>query len=126
METPKGRRVGALRGATTVERDEPAAIAEATTELVRALLERNGAAVGDLISVIFTSTADLTSDFPASAARAAGLADVPLLCSQEIPVPGSLPRCIRVLAHLYSDRAPGRLQHVYLHGARGLRSDRDV
>jgi chorismate mutase len=86
------------------------------------LLERNALAVEDVVSVIFTATADLTADFPAVAARGAGLSSTPLLCSQEIPVAGAIERCVRALVHCYlaADRAP---HHVYLHGARQLRLD---
>ncbi len=115
--------VRALRGAVTVERDDPAEIVAATSELLTEMLNRNDAATGDLISVVFTSTPDLTSEFPATAARSLGIAEVPLLCAQEIPVPGALPRCVRVLMHLYTDRDYASLRHVYLRGARALRTD---
>jgi len=117
------QRVRALRGAITVAADEPGAIVAATQELLREMLDRNAVETGDLISVLFTSTADLVSEFPATAARSLGISDVPLLCAQEIPVPGSLPRCIRVLMHLYSSRGYASLRHVYLRDARALRAD---
>lgn len=117
------QRVRALRGATTVAADDKELIAEATAELLREMLERNGANGDDLISIVFTSTADLVSEFPAAAARRIGLADVPLLCAQEIAVPGSVPRCIRVLMHLYTSQDYASLRHVYLRDARALRSD---
>ena len=117
------QRVRALRGAITVDADEPAAIVAATVELLKEMLERNDAAAGDLISLVFTTTPDLVSEFPAAAARAIGISEVPLLCAQEIPVPGALPRCIRVLIHLYTERDYASLRHVYLRGARGLRTD---
>ena len=117
------QRVRALRGATTVESDDPELITAATVELLGEMLERNGADAGDLISVVFTSTEDLVSEFPAAGARHMGLADVPLLCAQEIAVPGSVPRCIRVLMHLYTERDYASLRHVYLRDARALRSD---
>lgn len=117
------QRVRALRGAITVEADEPALITGATSELLAAMLERNGATTDDLISLVFTSTPDLTSEFPAAAARGMGISEVPLLCAQEIAVPGSMPRCIRVLIHLYTDRDYASLRHVYLRGARALRTD---
>ncbi len=113
----------ALRGATSCERDTPEAICDATVELLSELLARNDAEPQDLVSLIFTSTPDLVSDFPASAARKLGLRDVPLLCAAEIDVTGSLPRCIRILAHLYSRAARESLRHVYLHRAVGLRED---
>jgi chorismate mutase len=115
--------VRALRGATTVEADTPAHIEERTVELLRAMFERNGVHHDDLISIWFTVTTDLVSAFPASAARTIGLGDVPLLCATEIPVVGSMPRCIRVLAHLTTDLARDELRHVYLHAAAGLRDD---
>lgn len=117
------QRVRALRGAITVEADEPAAIVEATGELLRAMLERNDAAPGDLISLVFTATTDLVSEFPAAAARTIGISEVPLLCAQEIPVPDAVPRCIRVLMHLYTERDYASLRHVYLRGAKSLRTD---
>lgn len=113
----------ALRGATTCEVDTPQAIHEATAELLSELLERNGADAGDLVSLIFTSTPDLISGFPAGAARELGLSDVPLLCAAEIAVAGSLPKCIRILAHLSSATAREDLHHVYLRGATILRTD---
>jgi len=115
-------RLRALRGATTVDADTSEAIRERTAELVTTLLERNALAVGDVVSVIFTATADLSADFPAVAARSVGLSGTPLLCSQEIPVVGAIERCVRVLVHCYlpAERAA---HHVYLRGARQLRLD---
>ncbi|MEZ5203947.1 MAG: chorismate mutase [Acidimicrobiales bacterium] len=110
-------------GATTCETDDPVSIGERTVELLEAMFERNGVAHDDLISIWFTTTDDLTSAFPASGARTIGLGDVPLLCAREIPVPGSMARCIRVLAHLHTERARSELHHVYLHDARSLRDD---
>jgi len=115
--------VRALRGATTVSADDPDLIIEATAELLREMLDRNGAEVSDLISVVFTSTPDLVSEFPAAAARRMGMQAVPLLCAQEIAVPQVVSRCIRVLLHLYSERDYASLRHVYLRDARGLRAD---
>jgi chorismate mutase len=106
-----------------VAHDAPREIVEATEELLIEMLESNGATRADLVSLIFTATPDLTSEFPAAAARAMGLSEIPLLCAAEIAVPGSLPHCIRVLIHLYTDRDYASLRHVYLRGARGLRSD---
>jgi chorismate mutase len=116
-------RVRALRGAVTVDRNDPEAILSAASELLVAILERNEVDRDDLISIIFTSTPDLTAEFPAAAARSIGISDVPLLCAGEIDVPGALPRCIRVLVHLYSDRDYANLHHVYLGDARRLRAD---
>lgn len=119
------QRVRALRGAITVARDDPAEVRDATVELLSEMVTRNDVAAEDVISILFTATSDLTSEFPAVAARSLGLSDVPRLCAAEIAVPGALPRCIRVLLHLYTDRAPGELRHVYLRDARVLRTDLD-
>lgn len=113
----------ALRGATTVTANEAAAIVAGTGELLTEMLDRNGAGVDDLVSVIFTTTPDLDAEFPAAAARALGIAHVPLLCAQEIAVPDDIDRCVRVLMHLYSDRDYASLRHVYLGEARQLRTD---
>ncbi len=115
-------RLQAIRGATTVPADTSDAIGERTAELVTTILDRNGLTAGDVVSVVFTATPDLTADFPAVAARGAGLAHTPLLCCQEIPVQGAIERCVRVLLHCYLD--DGRsARHVYLHDARQLRLD---
>jgi chorismate mutase len=87
------------------------------------MLDRNGAEVDDLVSVIFTTTPDLDAEFPAAAARALGIAHVPLLCAQEIAVPDDIDRCVRVLMHLYSGRDYASLRHVYLGEAKQLRTD---
>ena len=113
-------RLMALRGATTVERNDSTAILEATEELVQTLLERNTLSASDLVSAIFTCTNDLDAEFPAVAARNMGLSKVPLLCAREIDVPGALPRVIRVMVHCYSVSEP---QHVYLREAASLRTD---
>ena len=118
-----GKQLRAVRGATTVGTNDAGAIVDATVELLEQMLERNGAASEDLVSLVFTATTDLTAEFPAVAARKLGLAEVPLLCAQEIDVPGALPRCIRVLMHLYSERDYGSLRHVYLGEAQSLRTD---
>jgi len=115
--------VRALRGATTTDADTPVQITERTTELLGEMLAQNGVDHDDLISILFTTTPDLTSMFPATAARTVGLGAVPLLCAAEIDVPGSTPMCIRVLMHLVTERPRAELHHVYLHGARGLRDD---
>ncbi len=115
--------VRALRGATTADTDTSEQIADRMQELLRELFERNEVAHDDLISIVFTATGDLVSVFPAAAARAMGLGDVPLLCARELDIVGSTPRCLRVLVHLTTDKARGDLHHVYLHGARTLRDD---
>src|SRR6202046_847048 len=115
-------RLYALRGANSVTANEADQILSATDELVRELMERNQLKAEAMVSCIFTLTEDLDAEFPAVAARALGLNTVPLLCAREVPVPGSLPRVIRVLVHYYApeDHQPG---HVYLGEARALRRD---
>jgi len=115
--------VRALRGATTVESDTVEQITERSQELMLRIMERNGLTEDDLISVIFTATADVTSIFPATAIRAIGFGAVPLLCAAEIAVPGAMPQCIRVLLHVQTDRSRDEMHHVYLHGAQVLRDD---
>src|SRR4051812_18936663 len=100
---PRSMRLIALRGATTVEANEADAILTATEELMQELLERNALTADDLVSCLFTVTEDLDAEFPAVAARRMGLSRVPLMCAREIPVPGSLPRVIRVMIHCYAD-----------------------
>jgi chorismate mutase len=113
----------ALRGAVTVDSNDGDAIVSATEELLQEIIARNDVDGDDLVSMIFTATPDLDAEFPALAARRLGLAHVPLLCSVELDVTGAMPRCVRVLMHLYSARAAGELQHVYLREARELRAD---
>ena len=113
--------VRALRGATTVEADTAEQVSERVQALVDAMLTRNGVTKEDLISIVVTATDDIRSMFPATALRAAGLGDVPLLCARELDVAGGTPLCIRVLVHLTTDKARTELHHVYLEGARGLR-----
>ena len=111
-----------LRGATTIVADDPAHIHDAVRELIDALVAANALDPDDILSAIFSATPDLRSLYPAAVARAAGWADVPMLCVAEMDVPGSLARCVRVILHvaLDGDRAP---RHVYLHEARALRPD---
>ena len=115
--------VRALRGATTFDVDEAEHVTARVVELVELMLERNGVHHDDVISVLFTSTGELTSVFPASAARTIGLGDVPLICARELDIAGATPQCIRVLMHIETDRARSELRHVYLEGAKGLRDD---
>ena len=122
-DTQLVERLVALRGATTVEDDTPAAVMSRTRELLSALLERNGIDHDQLVSIIFTSTKDLRSAFPALAARELGLGDVPLLCAGELDVVGGNPNTIRVLIHCYSTLPRASLRHVYLHAAKHLRDD---
>lgn len=115
-------RLFALRGATTVDANERALILAATDELLREILERNALDTKDVVSCVFTMTEDLDAEFPAVAAREIGFNAVPLLCTREIPVPGALPRVIRILMHFYAD-ATHEARHVYLREARVLRTD---
>jgi chorismate mutase len=113
----------AVRGAIQVEADERDQILAATTELLTEVLVRNALTPEDLISVVFTATPDLVSEFPAYAARQMGITDVPLLCASEISVPGAMPRVLRLLAHVDTERPRAELRHVYLRGAAQLRTD---
>jgi chorismate mutase len=115
--------VRALRGAIQIDANERDAIIEGTLELVAEVMERNALTTDDVISVLFTATPDLDSEFPALAARKFGFHDVPLLCATEIAVPGALPRVVRLMAHIETDQPRSALHHVYLRGARALRLD---
>jgi chorismate mutase len=115
--------VRAIRGAITVEEDTAEAIREQTQLMMSELVARNDLRTDDIISVVFATTPDLTSGFPATAARALGLGDTPLLGTQEVGVSGALERCVRVLVHAYSTRSKAEIHHVYLGGARALRTD---
>jgi chorismate mutase len=113
-----------IRGATTVADDTPELILEATRELLIELLAANDITDYDVIaSIFFTTTPDLKATFPAEAARAIGMTTVPLICNQEIPVPGRLPRCVRVMMQVNTQRSQTEMVHVYLHEARALRPD---
>ena len=113
----------AVRGATTVDEDTVEQVSDRVQALVRAILERNEIDHDDLVSILFTATEDVVSMFPATAARAAGLGDIPLLCARELGVRDGTPLCIRVMLHAYTSRDRSELHHVYLEGARGLRDD---
>ena len=115
-------RLFALRGANSVEANDASSILSATDALMRELMARNELEAEAMVSCIFTLTDDLDAEFPAVAARALGFDRVPLLCAREIPVPGSLPRVIRVLVHYYAEDGH-EPQHVYLGEARALRAD---
>lgn len=116
-------RVVGLRGAITCTEDTAAEVEGKTQRLVKEMLARNEVADDDLVSVILTTTADLSSAYPAAAVRALGFGDVPLLGAQEATVEGGLARCIRVLIHCYSPLSRSEVQHVYLEEARTLRAD---
>jgi len=115
--------VRGIRGATTVDRNDAVEIQEATQELLQMILDENSLCIEDLVSAIFTVTPDLNADFPASSARAMGWQLVPLLCSIEIPVPNSLPFCIRVLLHVNTIRGQSEIRHIFLRNAVILRQD---
>jgi len=113
----------AIRGATCLGADNAAEMSEAVLELLQEMFSRNSVDLDDLVSILFTATPDLTSAFPAAAARSLNLADVPLICAQEIDVAGAMPRVIRVLVHVESTLARADVKHVYLRGAEALRQD---
>ncbi len=115
--------VRALRGATTVDADTVEQVSERVQALITSMMARNEVPKEDIISLVVTATDDIHSMFPATAIRACGLGDVPMLCAQELDIEGGTPRCIRVLMHLSTERAREDLHHVYLEGARGLRDD---
>ena len=115
--------VRAIRGAVQLERDEREHLLASVDELIREILGQNALSTDDLISMLFTATPDLHSEFPALAARQLGIGDVPLLCAQELDIDGSMPRVIRVLVHAETDLAKTDVRHVYLRGAVALRRD---
>lgn len=110
-----------IRGATTVKRNDKDEILAATKELLQLLIEKNQLQPDDVASAIFTVTEDLDADFPALAARMLGWTEVALICTREIPVPGSLGKCIRILLHVNTERSAAEMQHVYIKGAVSLR-----
>lgn len=110
-----------IRGATTVEQNSREEILAATTELLQLLIRKNELRAEDVASAIFTVTADLDAEFPALAARHLGWTEVALMCMQEIPVPNSLEKCIRILLHVNTTRSAEEIQHVYIRGAVHLR-----
>jgi chorismate mutase len=116
-------RVRAVRGATTVEHDRREDVIARTQELVEAIVERNGLAPEDMVSILFTATDDIHSAFPAEAAREAGFTHVPLMCARELEIDGGIERCIRIMLHVYTTLSAEQLRHPYLHGARQLRTD---
>lgn len=119
--SPALLRCRGIRGATTVAENTKEAMLAATRELLLLLVERNAVPLDEITSVFFTTTPDLDAVHPALAARQLGWHEVALLCAQEIAVPGGLPRCIRVLLHVNTCRAPSEIRHVYLHDAVALR-----
>lgn len=113
-----------IRGATSVTEDRADLVVAATKEMLEQILKLNSIeSYEDIVSAIFTTSPDLTSAFPAEAARTLGMRQVPLLCASEIAVPSSLPRCIRVLLHVNTTKTQAEITHVYLHDAKKLRPD---
>lgn len=115
--------VRAVRGATQLEKDLREHMLERVAEMVSDVMEANDLGVDDFISILFTATPDLVSEFPAYAARRLGFTDVPLVCAREIDVEGAMPRVVRMLAHVETDLPKADITHVYLHGAANLRRD---
>ena len=115
--------VRAVRGATQLDDDVREHMLERVAEMVLGVMEANGLTVDDFISVIFTATSDLVSEFPAYAARWLGFGEVPLICTRELEIEGSMPRVVRMLAHVETDLPRSDITHVYLHGAASLRRD---
>jgi chorismate mutase len=115
--------VRAVRGATQLERDEREHLLERVAEMVLDVMRANRLDVDDFISVIFTATSDLVSEFPAYAARRLGFTEVPLICALELEIEGSMPRVVRMLAHVETELSRTDVTHVYLHGAASLRRD---
>ena len=115
--------VRAVRGATQLDIDERDHMLARVTEMVTEVMDANGWDVDDFISIIFTATTDLVSEFPAYAARQLGFTDVPLICTRELEIEGSMPRVVRMMAHVETDLPRADITHVYLHGAAALRRD---
>jgi chorismate mutase len=112
-----------VRGATQLEEDTREHMLDRVAELVTDVMEANDLEVDDFISIIFTATSDLTSEFPAYAARQLGFSDVPLVCARELEIAGSMPRVVRLMAHVETDLPRSEITHAYLHGAANLRRD---
>lgn len=115
--------VRAVRGATQLEADDRDHMLERVAEMVEDVMASNSLEVDDFISIVFTATPDLVSEFPAYAARLLGFDDVPLICARELAVEGAMPRVVRMLAHVETDLSRRDVTHVYLHGAATLRTD---
>ena len=116
-------RVRAVRGATQLEHDSRDHMLERVAEMVTGVMQANDLTVDDFISIVFTATSDLSSEFPAYAARQLGFDDVPLICARELEIEGSMPRVVRMLAHVETHLSRAEVTHVYLHGASQLRRD---
>jgi chorismate mutase (EC 5.4.99.5) len=115
--------VRGIRGATTVEENSAELIKTATKELLQVIVKENSLSLEDIVSALFTVSSDLNADFPASSAREIGWEKVPLLCATEIPVPGALGLCIRVLLHVNTTLSQSEIKHIYLNKAVALRKD---
>ena len=117
--------VAALRGATTLDADSRDEVLDRTAALLEEMMSRNGLEPGDMISLLLTATGDVHSEFPAAAVRAAGISSVPMMCARELHIDAEshVPLCIRIMAHVYTERPRAELRHVYLRGATQLRSD---
>ena len=115
--------VRAVRGATQLDVDTREHMLDRVAEMVLDVMAVNGLTSDDFISVVFTATSDLVSEFPAYAARRLGFGEVPLLCARELEIAGSMPRVVRMLAHVETDLPRDAVTHVYLHGAAALRTD---
>ncbi|MDD3364765.1 MAG: chorismate mutase [Syntrophomonas sp.] len=115
--------VRGIRGAITVKEDNATEILQATAEVLEEIISQNELSFQDIASIIFTTTADIKSVFPAEAARSMGLNLVPLLCSQEIEVQGSIPLCIRILIHVNTNKNQEEICHVFMRDAARLRED---
>lgn len=116
-------RIWAVRGAITIPEDTPAEVTAATKELLNTIIKVNRIEPEKIVSIIFTVTSDISSEFPAVAARQMGLDSTPLMCALEIPKPGSLPLCIRLLMHFHTTLSKSEIRAVYLRDAVKLRPD---
>ncbi|PVG80844.1 chorismate mutase [Nocardioides gansuensis] len=115
--------VRAVRGATQLDEDTREHMLDRVAEMVTDVMESNGLSVDDFISILFTATSDIVSEFPAYAARQLGFTDVPLMCARELEIAGAMPRVVRMMAHVETDLPRAEVTHVFLHGAAGLRRD---
>jgi chorismate mutase len=115
--------VRAVRGATTVKKDNKSDISDAVRELIKAIISANNIRSADMISIFFTATRDLVSAFPAEAVRESGITDIPMMCSNELYIKGSLKKCIRVMIYFNTDKGNDEIKHVYLRTAKKLRPD---
>ena len=116
-------KIRAIRGATQLSVDSASEMTEAVTELLTQLFTKNNIGNQDLVSILFTATPDLKSEFPAAAARNLDLGGVPLICASELDVSGALERVVRVMVHAYSESERAEINHIYLRGAVVLRPD---